>query len=91
METKAIRVSLLNHQRLADIGHKNDSFNDIISKVLDDYEEYQEIKDLVEADKEFDNGEGVHFSSLEELEEILPEDVASNLKKYLEEKNKIEV
>lgn len=71
METKAIRVSLLNHQRLADIGHKNDSFNDIISKVLDDYEEYQEIKDLVEADKEFDNGEGVHFSSLEELEVYL--------------------
>ena len=71
METKAIRVSLLNHQRLADIGHKNDSFNDIISKVLDDYEEYQEIKDLVEADTEFDNGEGVHFSSLEELEVYL--------------------
>ena len=66
-----MRVSLLNHQRLADIGHKNDSFNDIISKVLDDYEEYQEIKDLVEADKEFDNGEGVHFSSLEELEVYL--------------------
>lgn len=71
METKAIRVSLLNHQRLADIGHKNDSFNDIISKVLDDYEDYQEIKDLIEADNEFDNGEGVHFSSLEELEVYL--------------------
>ena len=71
METKSIRVSLLNNERLADIGHKNDSFNDIISKVLDDYEEYQEIKDLVEADKEFDNGEGVHFSSLEELEVYL--------------------
>ena len=71
METKSIRVSLLNHERLADIGHKNDSFNDIISKVLDDYEEYQEIKDLVEADKEFDNNEGVHFSSLEELDAYL--------------------
>ena len=71
METKAIRVSILNHQRLADISHKNDSFNDIISKVLDDYEEYPEIKDLVEADKEFENGEGVHFSSLEELDSYL--------------------
>lgn len=71
METKAIRVSLLNHERLADIGHKNDSFNDIISKVLDDYEEYQAIKDLVEADKEFENGEGIHFSSLEELDTYL--------------------
>jgi len=71
METKAIRVSISNHQRLADIGHKNDSFNDIISKVLDDYEEYQEIKDLVEADKEFENGKGVHFSSLEELDSYL--------------------
>lgn len=27
---KAIRVSLLNHKRLADLTHKNDSFNDII-------------------------------------------------------------
>lgn len=71
VETKYIRVSLLNHERLADIGHKNDSFNDIISKILDDYEEYQEIKDLVEADEEFDNKEGVHFSSLEELDAYL--------------------
>ena len=71
METKAIRVSVLNHERLADIGHKNDSFNDIISKVLDDYEEYQKIKDLVEADKEFESGGGVHFSSLEELDVYL--------------------
>lgn len=71
METKAIRVSLLNHKRLTDIGHENDSFNDIISKVLDDYEEYQAIKDLVEADKEFENGEGIRFSSLEELDTFL--------------------
>ena len=73
METKAIRVSLSNHKKLADIGHKNDSFNDIISKVLDDYYEYQEIKDLIEADKEFENGEGVHFSSLDELDAYLDE------------------
>lgn len=71
METKAIRVDLLNHKRLADIGHKNNSFNDIISKVLDDYEEYQEIKDLIEADKEFENEEGIHFSSLDELDAYL--------------------
>lgn len=71
METKAIRVSLLNHKRLADIGQKNDSFNDIISKILDDYEEYQAIKDLIEADKEFENGEGIHFSSLDELDAYL--------------------
>ena len=71
MQTKAIRVSLLNHQRLADIGHKNDSFNDIISRILDDYEEYQAIKDLIEADKEFEKGEGIHFSSLDELDAFL--------------------
>ena len=71
METKAIRVSLLNHKRLADIGHKSNSFNDIISNVLDDYEEYQKIKDLIEADKEFENGEGIHFSSLDELDTYL--------------------
>lgn len=73
METKAIRVSLLNHKKLADIGHKNDSFNNIISKVLDDYDEYQAIKDLIEADKEFENGKGVHFSSLDELDVYLDE------------------
>ena len=71
METKAIRVSLLNHERLADIGHKNDSFNDIISKVLDDYDEYQEIKELIEADEEFAEGKGVRFSSLKELDAFL--------------------
>ena len=71
METKARTVSLLNHERLADIGHKNDSFNDIVTKLLDVYDEYQEIKDLIEADKEFENGDGIHFSSLDELDEYL--------------------
>lgn len=71
METKAIRVSLDNHERLADIGHKNDSFNDIITKLLDNYEEYRSIKDLIEADIEFANGGGVSFSSLKELDDYL--------------------
>ncbi len=71
MENKAIRISLLNHERLTNLGHKNDSFNDIITKLLDNYEEYQEIKDLIEADKEFEKGEGIHFSSLEELDVFL--------------------
>lgn len=71
MENKAIRVSLLNHERLTNLGHKNDSFNDIITKLLDNYEEYQEIKDLIGADKEFEKGEGIHFSSLEELDVFL--------------------
>ena len=71
METKSIRVSISNYERLADFGHKKDSFNDIITKVLDDYEEYLAIKDLIEADKEFENGKGVHFSSLEELDAYL--------------------
>ena len=68
MKTKAINISLVNHERLSALGHENDSFNDIISKLLDRYEEYQEIKDLIEADKEFTNGEGIHFSSLDELD-----------------------
>lgn len=42
-----------------------------ITKLLDEYEEYQEINDLIEADKEFTNGEGVHFSSLDELDAYL--------------------
>jgi len=38
---------------------------------LDDYEEYQEIKDLIKADEEFNNNKGVHFSSLEGLDAYL--------------------
>ena len=71
METKSIRVSIYNHERLADIGHKNGSFNDIITILLDDYEEYHAIKDLIEADNEFANGQGVHFSSLDEPDAYL--------------------
>ena len=71
MNTKAIRVSIVNYVRLHRIGHEDDSFDDIISKVLDDYGEYQMIKDLVEADKEFEDGGGLHFSSLEELDAYL--------------------
>lgn len=73
METKSIRVSLVNHERLVNFGHKNDSFNDIISKILDAYEEYLEVKDLIEADAEFERGEGISFSSFEELEAYLDE------------------
>ena len=70
METKAVRVSLNNHKRLSDIGKKNDTFNDI-SKILDEYEEYQEIKDLIEADKEFAKGEGIRFASMDEVDKYL--------------------
>ena len=73
METKAIRVSLSNHARLADKGHKNDSFNDIISKLLDDHDEFEAIQDLIEADREFENGEVRIFSSLDELDAYLDE------------------
>lgn len=67
-ENKAIRVSLLNHGGLPDRDYKTDSFNDII---LDEYGEYHEIKDLIEVDMEFENGEGIHFFSLDELDEYL--------------------
>ena len=36
-----------------------------------EYEEYQQIKDIIESDNEFANGDGVHFSSLEELDDYL--------------------
>lgn len=34
-------------------------------------EEYRAIKDLIEADKEFEKGGGVSFFSLKELDEYL--------------------
>ena len=46
-------------------------FEEEQNRLQEEYEEYQEIKDLIEADKEFANGEGVHFSSLDELDDYL--------------------
>ena len=43
LEFKTICINLGNYKRLISIGHGNDYVNDIISKVLDDYGEYQEI------------------------------------------------
>lgn len=37
-------------------------------KYLDDYEEYQQIKDLIETDEEFKKGENIRFSSLDILD-----------------------
>ena len=71
MERKVIRVSLYNYERLKSIGCKSDSFNDIISKLLDESDEYMCIKDLIEADEELENGKIVLFSSLEELDAYL--------------------
>lgn len=45
--------------------------NDEKRGLIMEFKEYQKIKDLVEADKEFENGEGVHFSSLDELDAYL--------------------
>lgn len=71
MEVKDIKVSSYNHKRLSDICHKNESYNDVISKMLDFYEKYHEIIDLIDADKEFENRKGISFSSLDELDEYL--------------------
>ncbi len=65
--SKLVRVSDMTHQRLCDIGKKNESFNTIIERLLERNEEYLEIKELIEADKSLETEDYEEFESAEEL------------------------
>ncbi|MDE4078668.1 hypothetical protein OTK55_06515 [Methanosphaera sp. Vir-13MRS] len=69
--SKTIKISDSVHYQLGLKGNKNDTYNDIIQRLLEDYDEYHEIKDLIEADEELEQGKTIHFNSLTELEEYL--------------------
>lgn len=38
MKTKLIKVSEHNHQKLSDLGSKGESFNDVVSMLIESYE-----------------------------------------------------
>lgn len=67
MQTKVVRVSKLTHQRLSERGTKSDTFDSIISHLLDLADDYEDVKELIEADNELENGEFVEFNSMKDL------------------------
>ncbi len=67
METKVVRVSKLTHQRLSERGTKADTFDSIISNLLDLADDYEDVKELIEADEELKNGEFKEFDSMDDL------------------------
>lgn len=72
MLTKTIRVSEEVHELLSGLATKNDSYNDVIKRLIDNYEEFSDKQaEFYNAEIErVDNGifENVHEISLSELE-----------------------
>lgn len=64
---KVVRVTEEVHQRLASRGKIGDTYNDVIEKLLDETEEYEEYLDLLEADKEIENGLTRSYSDLDDF------------------------
>ena len=64
---KVVRVTEEVHQRLAKRGTIGDTFNDVIEKLLNESEEYEEYLDLIEADMEIENGLIKSYSNLDEF------------------------
>ena len=71
---KLVRVSLKTHERLCEAGKKNESFNTIIERLLDNNDEYEEIKGLILADKDLMDGNYEIYNSSKELFESIEND-----------------
>lgn len=68
VETKLIRVKTSTHQRLCERGMKTDSFNSIIERLLDLADEYDEIQELIQADKDLkEHNHITEFNSLQDF------------------------
>ena len=50
---KVVRVTEDVHQRLANLGKIGDTYNDVIERLLNEYEEYM---DIIEAEEEIEKG-----------------------------------
>lgn len=72
MLNKTIRVSEEVHELLSGLARKNDSFNDVIKRLIEDNEEFtdEQAKFYNQEIERIDNGiyENVHEISLSELE-----------------------
>ena len=72
--SKLVRVSVETHQRLCDIGKKNESFNTIIERLLNNNDEYEEIKQLIQAEQEIERGEYTVYKSSKDLFKAIEEE-----------------
>ena len=61
-------VNLKNNELFVVFRPNNVLFKDFVFKVLDEQVKFKIMRDLIVAYCEFDKGEGVYFSSLDELD-----------------------
>ena len=69
---KVDRVTEDVHQRLANLGKIGDTYNDVIERLLNEYEEYM---DIIEAEEEIEKGLVKTYSNLDDFEE----DIKNNI------------
>ena len=72
---KVVRVTEEVHQRLANLGKIGDTYNDVIERLLDECEEYEEYPDIMEAEKEIEEGLVRSYSNLDDFKEDIKNDV----------------
>ncbi len=69
---KVVRVTEDVHKRLANLGKIGDTYNDVIERLLNEYEEYM---DIVEAEEEIEKGLIKTYSNLDDFKEDIKNDV----------------
>lgn len=69
---KVVRVTGDVHQRLANLGKIGDTYNDVIERLLNEYEDYT---DMIEAEEEIDKGLIKSYSNLDDFKEDIKNDV----------------
>lgn len=69
---KVVRVTEDVHQRLANLGKIGDTYNDVIERLLNEYEEYM---DIIEAEEEIEKGLVKTYTNLDDFEE----DIKNNI------------
>ena len=69
---KVVRVTEDVHQRLANLGKIGDTYNDVIERLLNEYEEYM---DIVEAEEEIKKGLIKSYSNLDDFKEDIKKDI----------------
>ena len=69
---KVVRVTEDVHQRLANLGKIGDTYNDVIERLLNEYEEYM---DIIEAEEEIEKGLVKTYSNLDDF----VEDIKNNI------------
>lgn len=69
---KAVRVSEDVHKRLSKLGKMGDTYNDVIERLLNEYEEHMEV---IEAEEEIEKGLTKSYSNLDDFKADIKNDV----------------